>query len=143
MKNENQAPMWSNFEDWELVAQSGNFLVKRFDDEELSYYAVKAAAGHWAQVYRNDHPMYHIIESFVNTDDEHIGDVLDVLVTLSYTISSVAPDPQFVEEVYKSVESLHARIEAYANDGKSEEEILREDEEADELQEKFEENVDI
>lgn len=135
---------WTNFEDWDFVAQSGNFLIKSYEDEELRYFAVKSAAGHWAQVYRNDHPIYHIIESFLNTEDENIGNVIDVLCTLNYTMSSVAPDNTFVNEFMQSVNSLAERIDKYEQEHreKSDEEILKEDEEMDELAEKVEELID-
>lgn len=144
MNNEkNAAPMWANFEDWEFVAQSGNFLVKSYEDEELRYYAVKTVAGHWAQVYRNDHPLFHIIESFLNTEDEKLGDILDMLVTLNYTMSSIAPDQQFVDEFTQSVFNLHARQDEFEkqNAEKSDAEILAEDEEAAEVEERFGEMV--
>lgn len=132
---------WTNFEDWEFVAQCGNFLVKAHDDEELRYYAVKSVAGHWAQVYRNDHPIFHIIDSFLNTDDEHLGDILDMLIAMNYTMSSLAPDQQFVEEFTASVTSLHERMDAFekANQTKSEEEILAEDEAAADIEARFDE----
>lgn len=131
---------WTNFEDWELVVQSGNFLVKHFEDEELKYFAVKSAAGHWAQVYRNDHPIYHLVESFINTDDESMGNILDMLITLNYTMSSVAPDQVFVEEFAESVNRLAQRIDSFEQEHRKEtdEEILEQDEASDELEERAE-----
>lgn len=134
---------WTNFEDWEFVAQSGNFLIKSYEDEELRYFAVKSAAGHWAQVYRNDHPIYHVIESFLNTEDEKMGDVLDLLCTLNYTMSGLAPDSTFVEEFMTSVLALQERVDKFEQERreKSDEEILKEDEEAYEMAERFEEET--
>lgn len=131
---------WTNFEDWEFVAQSGNFLIKAYEDEELRYFAVKSAAGHWAQVYRNDHPIFHIIESFLNTEDEKMSDVLDMLITLNYTMTSIAPDQQFVNEFMESVMSLHDRIDKFEaeNRDKSGEEVLEEDRQAEEIAESAE-----
>ena len=131
---------WTNFEDWEFVAQSGNFLIKSFEDDELRYFAVKSAAGHWAQVYRNDHPIFHVIESFLNTEDEKMGDVLDLLCTLNYTMTSLAPDQQFVDEFMTSVVALAKRQEEFEAERqtKTDEEVLAEDLEAEEAAENAE-----
>lgn len=135
---------WTNFEDWEFVVSSGNFLIKRYDDEELSYFAVKSAIGNWAQVYRNDHPIHYIIESFINTEDEHTGDILDMLMTLNYTMSSIAPDAIFVEEFSKSLLSLQERVDNFEKDNaeKTDEEILEEDKEIEEAKEQFDKLYD-
>lgn len=125
---------WTNFEDWEFVAQSGNFLIKSYDDDELRYFVVKSAAGHWSQVYRNDHPIFHVIESFLNTEDEKMGDVLDLLCTLNYTMASIAPDQVFVDEFMGSVLALHKRVDEFESAGrdKTDDEVLAEDLEAEE-----------
>lgn len=144
MEKEKSSPIWTNFEDWELVAQSGNILIKAYDDEELHYFVAKATAGHWAQVYRNDHPMYHIIESFLNTDDEHSGQILDMLITLQYTMSAIAPDNQFVDEFMESARTLHERIDTYEKEHaeKTDDEILAEDEDAEKIAEAFEKELE-
>lgn len=130
MENEFDYPLWSNFEDWEYVVQSGNFLVKYNEDGELRYFAIKSAVGHWAQVYRNDHPLFSLIEDFINTGDETIGKAIDLVITMNYTMSSIVPDEKFAREFYGSVKELLERLEEYKAEKSgrmTEEEILRED----------------
>lgn len=131
---------WSNFEDWDYVVQSGNFLVKSFEDEELHYFVVKAAAGHWSLVLRNDHPLYHLIQEFINTEDDNLGNAIDLIFGLNYTMSAVAPDAKFVEEFYGAVNGLMERVDAYeqANRTITDEKVLEQDEYADEITEQME-----
>lgn len=144
MEKQNEMPAWANFEDWTLVARSGNFLIKEYVDDELSYYCIKAVSGNWAEVFRNDSTMYQIIASFLDGEDENMGNVLDTLIGFHYTMANVAPDRVFAEEFAASVENLHKRIVEYAeaNNPQSNEEILAEDMEAEHLEEQMREQIE-
>lgn len=114
------------FEDWEAVARSGNFIIKKHTDDVLSYYAIKSANGNWMMVFRNDNTMYHVIDRFINGEDDY-SNAIDVICYTSYMASSVVPDNEFVDGFTKLYEDLMKRTEGYVKkyaEGKDEDGVI-------------------
>lgn len=127
---------FSNFDEWTEVARTGNYLVKEAGDEEMHWYVVKPAMGAFALVYRNDHPMHVAIDGYLS--EQVPEDALDTLIHLQVMMMNIMPDAQFIGEFSKIYTECVMRNTNVAINELSEEEVLREDEAAEELAERIE-----
>lgn len=127
---------FSNFDEWTEVARTGNYLIKEFGDDDMNWFVIKPAMGSFALVYRNDHPMHLAIKSFL--DDNIPSEVLDTLVHLQAMMMNIIPDMQFVGEFSKIYTECVMRNTNTAISELSEEDVLSEDEAAEELADRIE-----
>lgn len=122
---------FQNFDQWKEVARTGNYIIKEFGDDTMHYYAVKPVSGAWGEVFRNDHPMHTMIDGFLN--DVVRGEWIDATVHLHAMMMNCIPDTQFISEFAESYLRLLQRMEIPSDDTQSEEDILREDEAAEQI----------
>ena len=93
----------------QFVIQTGNFVIKKYNDNEYSYIRIETAGGAWRMDFREDTFKYSWI-LMLCSEEKHHG-ILQAWIVITYHVAMCSPDPEFLDAMIKELSALDKRYQ--------------------------------
>lgn len=90
-----------------MILQLDNFLIKKYKEDGMGYLRISDVNDSWRMEFREDTFKYSWI--LLLGADKKYHDILLAWIVLSFHMSMCVPDPQFIDDMLKSLEDLGRR----------------------------------
>lgn len=90
-----------------VIARVGNFEIVKDSSVEHDYIRIRAINGHWSITHRDDSPMFGVWMAMCKDSEYAKG--MEVIITMSYTLTSSLLDEKFVEDFFNALDAMGKR----------------------------------